>query len=414
MDEVNSKIKVVVIMPHLLHYFNLILNKVNEIPEVDVTVIIPHDINPMTAGGGINQTIENVHFDIVNMTEFKFGPYYTYKSLIPFLIKTKPNIIITGDIFMYPFVFNIFLRLVMRFNDIKLIMRSIPYQVRTYQESFYRVVGTKNRIDKLSKPFSFLIKRIGAEYLLRRSRAYMHKVLYNRPDAHLNYIDEAYDIYGSYGVPTERVFVTYNSPDTDSLEISDQATIGLPNILPVCKHRILHVGRLVKWKRVDLLINALTTLNLKFPDVELVIIGEGPEEEELKVLAVKLGVDKQVRFLGGVYDSDILAQYYKSCSLYVLAGVGGLSINDAMFYRLPIICSVCDGTEKKLVREGFNGKYFIENDLDDLTDKITYILQDEQLCLTMGKNSRKIIDEEINIHTVLDKWQAAFRYVLDK
>ena len=149
MDEVNSKIKVVVIMPHLLHYFNLILNKVNEIPEVDVTVIIPHDINPMTAGGGINQTKENVHFDIVNMTEFKFGPYYTYKSLIPFLIKTKPNIIITGDIFMYPFVFNIFLRLVMRFNDIKLIMRSIPYQVRTYQESFYRVVGTKNRIDKL-------------------------------------------------------------------------------------------------------------------------------------------------------------------------------------------------------------------------------------------------------------------------
>jgi glycosyltransferase involved in cell wall biosynthesis len=92
--------------------------------------------------------------------------------------------------------------------------------------------------------------------------------------------------------------------------------------------------------------------------------------------------------------------------------MGGLSINDAMFFQLPIICSVCDGTEKKLVREGYNGLYFKEGSEDDLVDKIRYLFSNSVLRRQMGINSRKIIDEEINIHTVVKGYMDAFLHVM--
>ena len=53
-----------------------------------------------------------------------------------------------------------------------------------------------------------------------------------------------------------------------------------------------------------------------------------------------------------------LAKCFMKAQVYVLAGMGGLSINEAMCYSLPIVCSVCDGTEKHLVYENKNGHFF--------------------------------------------------------
>jgi glycosyltransferase involved in cell wall biosynthesis len=100
-----------------------------------------------------------------------------------------------------------------------------------------------------------------------------------------------------------------------------------------------------------------------------------------------------------------------SSTIYVLAGMGGLSINDAMCFGLPVICSVGDGTEKKLVRDGFNGKYFKEGDEDDLVEKITYLFTHPQLLRQMGHNSTAIIKNEINIHTVVKGFTDAFEFV---
>ncbi len=406
--------KIIFLMPHLLHYFNLILNKVNEIPGVDLTVVIPVEYNSMVGGGGINQTRENVKFKVIERKAYKLGPYYTFRNLGKILRNEKPNIIITGDIFMYPFVFNIYLRITMKVHNIKLIMRSIPYLVPEYSVSFKRLGDAPNRIDKLPQPIRFLVVNLGVEYFMRRARAYVNKMIYRRPDAHLNYVDEAREIYGSYGVPDEKLFVTYNSPDTDALAQSEKAILGLPSILPINNCRILHVGRLVPWKRVDMLVRATRRLKDRFPDVELVVIGEGPEKEGLEQLAKELEIESDIIFIGGVYKPDDLARYFQASSVYVLAGVGGLSINDAMFYKLPIVCSECDGTEKMLVRDGYNGKYFEKDNEDDLFDKISTIIDNDELKRKMGYNSRQIVDNEINIHTVMAKWQDAFDYVLNE
>ena len=156
------------------------------------------------------------------------------------------------------------------------------------------------------------------------------------------------------------MFVTYNTCDTDTLLSRREQVISTPPLLDPTKKRILHIGRLVKWKRVDLLLEAFSMLAPEYVEAELVIVGDGPELESLKDQASKLGLMSKISFVGAIYDPLVLGKYMDDSTVYVLAGMGGLSINEAMCYSLPIICSVCDGTEKDLVVDGENGFYFFE------------------------------------------------------
>jgi glycosyltransferase involved in cell wall biosynthesis len=194
------------------------------------------------------------------------------------------------------------------------------------------------------------------------------------------------------------------------LKAKDEADLQ-ENILPANRFRIIHVGRLVSWKRVDLILNAAAALKYRFPAIEVLIIGDGPKRNELEKLAESLGITENVRFIGAVYDPVLLGRYYKASSVYVLAGMGGLSINEAMIYGKPVICSAADGTEKKLVRDNFNGKYFEKGNLENLVEKIDFLLCNPKLIEDMGKNSQKIILEEVNIHTVITGYIRAFNYV---
>jgi glycosyltransferase involved in cell wall biosynthesis len=240
------------------------------------------------------------------------------------------------------------------------------------------------------------------------------KYAYCHVDAHLIYVKEGYGIYESYGVDAGKIFITYNSPDTDILLDIRNSLLASEPVLPKCENRLIHVGRLVEWKRVDLLIKAFNRVKENFPDAELLIIGFGPQEQELKNLCKRFHLSESVKFIGGVYDPRVLGQYLLASSVYVLAGMGGLSINDAMCFGLPVICSVCDGTEKVLVRDGVNGKFFREGDEDDLVEKIEYILKDPQMRMKMGMRSLEIIRNEVNIHTVIKGFKDALEYVYEK
>jgi glycosyltransferase involved in cell wall biosynthesis len=110
----------------------------------------------------------------------------------------------------------------------------------------------------------------------------------------------------------------------------------------------------------------------------------------------------------------MLGAYMNESTVYVLAGMGGLSINDAMAYGLPVVCSVCDSTEQDLVKHGENGFFFKENDVDSLVQILEQLLHSPELCKQMGEKSKQIIENEINIETVSDRYYQAFNEVLKK
>jgi glycosyltransferase involved in cell wall biosynthesis len=389
----------------------MVLSKLNNEKSIDLTVIAPRNKSAQV-GEGVYQTKNHISFKYHELDEFNpFGIYTAYRGLNKLLIKDRPDVVIVDEFHLLPFIINLNLVMITKAIRCKLILQSIPFRLPKYPEAKNMAYKETELIKSFPRWLSLTLRHTGIEKLMRLMFLQIMKYAYCHVDAHLIYVREGYEIYKSYGVDVGKIFITYNSPDTDFLLDIRNSLMTSEPILPRCENRLIHVGRLVEWKRVDLLIRAFKRVKENFPDAELLVVGYGPQEQDLKNLCNRLHLSESVKFVGGIYDSRVLGQYLLASSVYVLAGMGGLSINDAMCFGLPVICSVCDGTEKVLVRDGANGKYFKENDEDDLVEKIEYILKDPQMRKNMGMRSLEIIKNEVNIHTVIKGFKDALEYV---
>ena len=391
------------------HYYNLVLNKLNQFPNVEVIVVTPKGTSS-TVGAGVHQTQEGVEFKLYHLPEYKtyYGKMF-FENIEQILENEQPDIIISNWPYTLAWIFFPLLYLKIRRKNIKLISKEIPFQVPYYNNAveFYTNGGGISENNQSVQQSTGIFSKLKYWFITE-----VRKKMVNRMDAHINYFDEAIDIHASYGVPKEKVFITANSPDTDILFEAKDRIVNLEKILPENPHRLIHVGRLVKWKRVDMLIDVTQQLTQKYPTIELVVVGTGPEEELLKQQVEQLGIQNNVRFVGGIYDTATLGRYFMNASIYVLAGMGGLSINEAMTFGLPVVCSVADGTERKLVIENKNGHYFEDGNKDSLFNILDEMLNDLPKTKQMGIESERIIVEEINIHTVLKKYMDTFEYVL--
>src|ERR1035437_2677179 len=403
--------KVLLINNATTHYYNLLLNRLNAVSGLQVTVVTPTEATS-NVGVGVYQTRDGIDFRVCELQEkSRMGGFSSFKGLTHVVWREKPDVIIVNDGYLLGLLFNIPLTIIRRLLGTKLILRTIPFRVPTYQAAKDKIRGDWRRFAFLPGALNSALATLGLARLLRWFYLGLVKWSYRASDGHMNYIHDAFRIYGSYGVPKERIFVTGNSPDTDTLFAARAEVEKLPPVLPPCEHRLIHVGRLVAWKRVDLLLRAHARIKKEFLNAELVVLGDGPEEASLRRLTKELGVEDSVRFVAGVYKPKHLGQYLMASSIYVLAGMGGLSINDAMCFGLPVICSVCDGTEKILVRDGFNGKLFRDGDEDDLVDKIGQLCRNLELRQKMGVHSTEIIQNEVNIHTVVARYVKAIEAV---
>lgn len=387
------------------HYLNAMLNKL-QAKGVDVVVITPQKGN-VIIGKGVKM-VESGAYKHLTSPEKKMRYGKTAYPQLPEIVrKEQPDILVMGWPYFLQLFFQPELRKAIKDCDTKTVIREIPFQTPPYgkiREFFKEHPMYDENMCLQSTGYGF--------YIRQWITAHIRKYCYSKVAGTLNYSTAAYDILPSYGVKKEKIHVTYNSTDTEALLREKENVAAAPAILPSNPRRILHIGRLVKWKRVDLLIDALPKVLMQFPDAELVIVGDGPELENLKQQTERLNLSNRVRFVGSIYKPEELGAYMNESAVYVLAGMGGLSINDAMTYGMPVICSVCDSTERDLVTDGVNGFFFKEGNADSLAEKITTLFASPELCEKMKKESQRIILEEINIHTVSQRYLDAFKAIL--
>ena len=397
--------KVLFILNGLTHYFNKVLNRLNSIDNFEIVTLVP-SIGNKSLGTGVYTTIQDIGFKVYTSPENnRFYGKAFFNNFSQIIDEENPQIIVMMWPYVLELVFNPSLLRRLRKRNIKIFYKDIPFQLVKFKDG---LLVKQSRIwtedDGLKK--TTYLNRINLFFV-----TIIKWFIYRIVDVNLNYVNEAYDLLSSYGVPREKIYVTYNSPDTDVLLKAYEEAKGRGPNLPSNNYRIITVGRLVRWKRIDLLIRAIEILTRSFEGIELVIIGTGPETQNLNDLTKKINLEKHIKFEGSIYEPVLLGQYFLSSLIYVQPGMGGLAINEAMCFEKPIICSVCDGTEKDLVREGFNGIYFSEVDENDLAFKIKYLLENDNLIREMGKNSLSIIQNEVNIHTLVSRYINAFESI---
>ncbi len=406
-----KKIKVLFVLGGSPHYFVSLLNKFQSNYNVEVVTLIP-DTRSSTLGAGVKELKEGIQYKVIRSKEVKnlLGKVY-FKDFYKIIKEERPDVIVIGWPYIVGLLTDIKSLWFIKKNKIAIVLREIPFLVppRNKFISYYKENPPldENLNNMAPKGLKFYLWAFGL--MLIRS------LYYKIADITLNYTKQGKEIQESYGVKPENIFFMGNTPDVDELF---QAKKELENEIE-SKHEkkgpvLIHVGRLVKWKYVDLLIKAIAHLKQDYPDISLIIIGKGPEEENLRKLAKELNVEENVKFVGAIYDYKEMGKWFRLADIYVLAGRGGLSINEAMAFGKPIICTFADGTEKTLVREGKNGYIFKEGDLNDLINKIKILLDNPQKIQEFGKESERIIREEENPQTVLERLYKAILFVFNK
>lgn len=395
------------------HYLNAMLEKL-QAKGADITVVSPQKGNA-TIGKGVKMVEEGAYRHLNTQEKKMYYGKSGFPALPDIIADERPDIVVLGWPYFLQVFFQPSLRRALKRCGARLVIREIPFQTPPYGQ-----IRDYFRQHPMYDEGMRLLSTGKAFYLRQWLTARIRKYCYARVAGTLNYSTAAYDILPSYGVKREQIHVTYNSTDTEALWREKAAVLAAPALLPPSERRLLHIGRLVKWKRVDLLIETFARTLTQYPDAELVIVGNGPELDNLKKQAASLGLPLRskeengvdgrgcVRFIGAVYDPKELGAYMNEATVYVLAGMGGLSINDAMTYALPVVCSVCDSTERDLVTDGRNGLFFRDGDADSLTEKILQLLASPQECRRMGQESERIIREQINIDTVSERYLKAF------
>jgi len=142
----------------------------------------------------------------------------------------------------------------------------------------------------------------------------------------------------------------------------------------------------------------------------LVIVGDGPEREALESLAGE--VYPMAEFIGARHGQE-LRSYFMEADLFVLPGTGGLAVQEAMSYGLPIIVARGDGTQDDLVRPE-NGWLIPPDDPEALLRSMEEALSDAARLRRMGQESHRIVRQEINIEKMVETFVKALNSLIGK
>lgn len=249
----------------------------------------------------------------------------------------------------------------------------------------------------------------------RRLRRLFRRYFYRNATGFISYGESSTDYLLSCGLSPERVQTGLNVVDTGyfrtSVEGYRRAGIGAIDAdgCPIPSERfschLLFVGYLLAVKGVAETLEALAGLGRS--DIALHVVGEGPEREEIRRLALAFGLSRQV-FLHGYRQTSELPRYYAFADALVFPSlweVFGLVMVEGAASSLPIIASRFAGGTVEAVRDGVNGFVVDPNNREEFGEAIRMIADDRDLRLRMGEASGARARETLTLR------ESARRYV---
>jgi len=168
--------------------------------------------------------------------------------------------------------------------------------------------------------------------------------------------------------------------------------------------RLLSVGRIVRQKGLDLGLQALS--QLKDLDWHWSIAGDGPQLENLKSLAVELGIADRVHFLGWQSREELTKQYQNANIFLFPSRHEGMpnAVLEAMSTGLPVVATRIAGSEE-LVIEAETGFLVQTENVDELRPSLRRILVDPNLRKKMGLASRRRVEENYSWKNVAEQYK---------
>jgi glycosyltransferase involved in cell wall biosynthesis len=198
------------------------------------------------------------------------------------------------------------------------------------------------------------------------------------------------DLIQQFNISDYKIEVIYNPLDIDRINEMCIETVRHPFLndrMPI----VIAIGRLVRQKRFDILIEALSNVLTEI-DARLIILGDGPDRELLERLVEDLGIPDKVSFEGFQINPY---KFLSKAAVFVLSSQReGLPmvILEAIACGIPVVSTDCPSGPREILENGRCGLLVPVNDVNAIANGIKKLLNDKNLrkeFSTLGRERAK-------------------------
>jgi glycosyltransferase involved in cell wall biosynthesis len=185
-----------------------------------------------------------------------------------------------------------------------------------------------------------------------------------------------------------------------------------PDRISQCENKqIIAAGRYVPQKGFDLLIEAWSLVEKKHPDWKLLIFGDGDRK-----LLENIINKNNLQNCNLKHSTNDIASEFINSSIYVLSSRFegfGMVIIEAMACGVPPIAFECPCGPKDIINNLKDGILVNSGDINELAEKICFLIENEEIRKDMGSNARKNA-ERFKIEHIAEQWKLLFEELINK
>ena len=205
----------------------------------------------------------------------------------------------------------------------------------------------------------------------------------------------------SRGIPAAKITVIPNAVDPADFAHPGPGGAMLSHQLGLSGHLVLgFVGSFYAYEGLALLLRALPAMLAAVPSLRLLLVGGGPQEEELAALAEQLGLGRKVVFTGRVPHARV-AEYYQMIDILVYPRlpmrltelVTPLKPLEAMALGRLVVASDVGG-HRELIKDGQTGMLFQAGNADALAETVVNLTRHADTWPALRQNARRYVERE--------------------
>jgi len=215
-----------------------------------------------------------------------------------------------------------------------------------------------------------------------------------------------------YGVDEEKIRIVPNGVDTEKFQPLDQVAARQQLALPEAP-TVLFMGSLVPRKGLLYLVEAAKTVVKQQPDVRFLIVGSGPQKEQITAAVASAGLGRNFVFLGNLPENRLVT-VYNAADVFVLPSVQegqGIVLLEAQACGKPV-AAFSTGGVNEAVRDGETGFLASSGDVAGLAENLLKLLGDGMLRARMGAAARTFVTENYPWSLCAQRMLAVYRAVL--
>ena len=223
-------------------------------------------------------------------------------------------------------------------------------------------------------------------------------------DVHICYTKEDAQRLMDLGVKESLIRIIHNGVNVD--HFSPQP--GEPGD----KNKVVWCGRFVPGKGVDILVDAFHMALKEAPDLELLLVGDGPQKDQIEEQVSRLAIKDKVTITTYVPNKE-MPNVYRDCSMFVLPshyeGVPR-TVLESMSCGLPVICT--DLPQLRPIVKG-NGFLIPDSSIREFADAIVTLAKDEKLRRSMGASGSELISKSYSWDSAMNETIEVYRELIE-